>query len=128
MKDGTRHEFADERPPWYIKFSPRRNAPRQQGGKVPDLRSRSVRPVPFLLLLALSAGAARAGADTFNILSFTPPAPPAKWEKTVSGTTYVRFKGYNAKRTAFCEFNIFGSRASAGTARKDFEDESAGNI
>jgi hypothetical protein len=68
----------------------------------------------------LAAGAARAAADTFDILSFT---APANWEKTVTGTTVVRFKAYNADRTAFCEFNVFGSRPSAGSALKDFEDE-----
>ena len=85
-----------------------------------DLRGRSIRLLPFLLLLMLAAGAARAAADTFDILSFT---PPANWEKTVTGTTVVRFKAYNADHTAFCEFHVFGSRTSAGDALKDFEDE-----
>jgi hypothetical protein len=79
-------------------------------------RSR-LQAVPVVILLLM---AGQAFADTFDILSFT---PPVKWEKTVDKTNYVRYKAYNAKHTAFCEFYVFGSRQSAGDALKDFEDE-----
>jgi len=58
--------------------------------------------------------------ETFDLVSFT---PPANWERSIVQNDHVAFVGYNPGRTAFCQLIVYTSRASAGNALRDFEDE-----
>ena len=69
----------------------------------------------------LFAAAFTLPADTFDILSFT---PPAGWEKAVLPNDHVLFTGYNASRSAFCQ--LTGSSRQNGTSSR--RDGTAGPL
>jgi hypothetical protein len=78
-------------------------------------------PVPSAFVLAaiwLFAASFSLPAETFDLLSFT---PPAGWEKTVVENDHVLYTSYNASRTAFCQLWVYTSLASSGSPQKDFE-------